>query len=155
MKMSGVMSGAAVLALVAGLAWAGDDTVDSDDSDEGRPGHSDPWPGDDGGDGWDPDPGDDFAGPPGGDRPDDDDLSVMPIWHDDGSCADCDFADDEAREVAITAAPGAPGASERREARRDWRELHQANRRNVCFEADLYVPALCDWQRPFLGERMP
>ena len=27
--------------------------------------------------------------------------------------------------------------------------------RNICFEADLYIPLLCDWQRPFFGDRMP
>ena len=26
---------------------------------------------------------------------------------------------------------------------------------NICFNADLYIPLLCDWQRPFLGDRMP
>ena len=27
--------------------------------------------------------------------------------------------------------------------------------RNICFEADLYIPLLCDWQRLFIGDRMP
>ena len=26
---------------------------------------------------------------------------------------------------------------------------------NICFNADLYIPLLCDWQRPFVGDRMP
>ena len=29
------------------------------------------------------------------------------------------------------------------------------NDTNICFDADLYVPLLCDWQRPFLGDLMP
>jgi hypothetical protein len=29
------------------------------------------------------------------------------------------------------------------------------NDTNICFDADLYVPLLCDWQRPFLGDKMP
>ena len=26
---------------------------------------------------------------------------------------------------------------------------------NICYNADLYIPLLCDWQRPFVGDRMP
>ena len=29
------------------------------------------------------------------------------------------------------------------------------NDTNICFDADLYVPLLCDWQRPFVGDLMP
>ena len=29
------------------------------------------------------------------------------------------------------------------------------NDTNICFDAALYVPLLCDWQRPFVGDRMP
>ncbi len=154
MKRSVVTSGAAILALVAGLAWAGDERDDPVDS---EPGHSDGWDASDGSDDYEPAPppsGDDWAGPDWNYDPgtwDGDDFPVM--YEEPGpTCFDCDGVDDSA-EMVITGAPRA--GVERREARRDWRELHQANRRNVCFEADLYVPLLCDWQRPFLGDRMP
>ena len=26
---------------------------------------------------------------------------------------------------------------------------------NICYNADLYIPLLCDWQRPFVGDLMP
>lgn len=26
---------------------------------------------------------------------------------------------------------------------------------NICYNADLYIPLLCDWQRPFVGDKMP
>lgn len=160
MKISRMMSGAAAFALVAGLASAQDP---SKGFEEEVPGHSEPWPGDDddgsswdaGTDGGDPPDylhdDDDIVGSPGGDFPDDD-MIAIPIWYDDGSCAECNFAETGPGEVTVTATPR---RAERREANRDWRELHQANQRNVCFDADLYVPLLCEWQRPFLGDQMP
>ena len=29
------------------------------------------------------------------------------------------------------------------------------NDTNICYDADLYIPLLCDWQRPFVGDLMP
>jgi hypothetical protein len=29
------------------------------------------------------------------------------------------------------------------------------NDSNICFDAALYIPLLCDWQRPFVGDLMP
>ena len=29
------------------------------------------------------------------------------------------------------------------------------NDSNICFDAALYIALLCDWQRPFVGDRMP
>ena len=29
------------------------------------------------------------------------------------------------------------------------------NDANICYDADLYMPLLCDWQRPFVGDKMP
>ncbi|MCC5974614.1 MAG: hypothetical protein JJT81_11235 [Rubellimicrobium sp.] len=169
MKFAYVMQGAGVLALVAGLALA-EVQDDNEDGDERRaPGVSDPWPGSDGGgsdDSADGDPWDGgehvHDGRPLPDLPDGDTAvddggdwvgSGDEALHDGAAptCVDCNLPE-EAAEMVIT---GAPRSAERRDTRRDWRDIHQVNRRNVCFDADLYVPLLCDWQRPFLGDRMP
>lgn len=183
MRLSDVSSGAAILALVAGLAVAEEMEAPEHDAGVGPPGVSDPWIGsDDGDDDHDHVDGDDADDADGGkddsagpDRPEVDDHlhdagdgGVIPDQPDshlgqgddadksgDGiaapTCIDCGPVD-EAAEVVVT---GAPRSVDRREARQDWREIHGVSRRNVCFEADLYVPLLCDWQRPFLGDRMP
>lgn len=30
-----------------------------------------------------------------------------------------------------------------------------SNNANICYDAALYIPLLCDWQRPFVGDLMP
>ena len=30
-----------------------------------------------------------------------------------------------------------------------------SNENNICYNAELYIPLLCDWQRPFVGDLMP
>jgi hypothetical protein len=87
----------------------------------------------------------------------------FPLWDEgeDGAnvreedCETCDFLGTTAMEDGGGQMMEMAAPQVRRAASRDWRALHQTGKRNVCFEADLYIAALCDWQRPFLGDRMP
>lgn len=72
-------------------------------------------------------------------------------------CGGCEYAFPTAMP---TMEPRSQIARETSNARYDAIEgnappMRSEPQRNICFDADLYVAALCDWQRPFFGDQMP
>lgn len=70
----------------------------------------------------------------------------------DSTCGGCDYqtmagpisGGPEVQRTLIEADSGTDGVGET-----------VRNDSNICYNADLYIPLLCDWQRPFVGDRMP
>jgi len=79
--------------------------------------------------------------------------SGMPV--DDDCGVTCEMAATGGLNTGAEIVTASARAPSRQRHETDWEELHKAGQRNICFEADLYIAILCDWQRPFLGDRMP
>lgn len=72
----------------------------------------------------------------------------------DSNCDGCEYQDFAGGPEVQRTVTGSTHSSDRYDGL-DAGAAVVSDENNICYNADLYIPLLCDWQRPFVGDKMP